>query len=89
MAARKNKLTLTDAWKAKIQVSVISGRLYDHLQGKNSMSPTQIKAADILLKKLIPDLSRAEHTGAGGEAIKTDNVWRVELVKANANPDAA
>ncbi len=66
MAARKNKIQLTDAWKEKIKASVISGRLYDHLQGLNEMTPTQIKAADILLKKLVPDLNRSEHTGEGG-----------------------
>lgn len=63
MAARKNKVQLTDAWKAKIQASVISGRLYDHMQGLCEMTPTQIKAADILLKKLIPDLGRTEVVG--------------------------
>lgn len=85
MAARKNKVQLTDSWKAKIQISVISGRLYDHMQGKVEMTPTQIKAADILLRKLVPDLGRTEVTGEDGGAIKTDNVWRVELVRANPN----
>ncbi len=70
MAARKNKVNLTDAWKAKIQASVISGRLYDHMQGKVEMTSTQIKAADILLKKLIPDLARTELTGENGGAIE-------------------
>jgi hypothetical protein len=66
MAARKNKVTLTDAWKTKIQVSVIGLRLYDHLQGKCEMTPTQIKAADILLRKLVPDLNRVEGAGEEG-----------------------
>lgn len=75
MAARKNKVKLTEAWKAKIKVSVISGRLYDHLQGKNEMTPTQIKAADILLKKLVPDLNRAEVVGDEDKPVKIVFGW--------------
>ena len=70
MAARKRKTELTDAWKQKIQVSIIALRLYDHLQGKNEMTSTQIKAADILLRKMVPDLSRAEVTGEGGGPVQ-------------------
>jgi hypothetical protein len=40
--------------------------LYSHALGDNEMSNTQIKAADILLKKLVPDLARTEHTGENG-----------------------
>ncbi len=69
MAARKRKVELTDAWKAKIQVAVLGARLYDHALGKNEMTPTQIKAADILLRKLVPDLGRTEVTGADGGAL--------------------
>lgn len=67
MAARTKKLQLTEAWKDKIKLSVISGRLYDHMQGFCDMTPTQVRAAEILLKKLVPDLSavdgRIEHSG--------------------------
>lgn len=86
MAARTRKVELTDAWKAKIQVSVISGRLYDHMQGKCEMTPTQIKAADILLRKLVPDVARTEHTGEGGGPVQTENKWTVELVQTNGVP---
>ena len=78
MAARNRKVTLTDAWKAKIQASVISGRLYDHLQGKNEMTPTQIKAADILLKKLVPDLGRTEVVGEEGGPVELVFRWQSE-----------
>lgn len=77
MAARKRKVQLTDAWKDKIRVSVISGRLYDHMQGKCEMSATQIKAADILLKKLVPDVGRVEHSGLDGGAIQHEVVLEV------------
>jgi hypothetical protein len=78
MAARKRKVELTETWKEKIKASVIGLRLYEHMQGLNEMTPTQIKAADILLKKLVPDLGRTEHVGDGGGEIKT--VSRIELV---------
>ena len=66
MAARKRKLTLSDEWKEKIRVGMLVGRLYGHVTGEVDMSNSQIKAADILLKKLVPDLARTEVTGKDG-----------------------
>lgn len=70
MAARKRKVVLSDAWKAKIQAGVIMSRLLDHVNGKTEMSASQIKAAQILLSKTVPDLARTEHTGEGGGAVQ-------------------
>lgn len=69
MAARIRKVELTETWKSKIQASVLGLRLYRHALGEVEMSQTQIKAADILLRKLVPDLARHEVTGADGGAI--------------------
>jgi len=66
MAARKRRLQLTDAWREKIKAGVIMHRLLSHLEGEIEMSPTQIKAADILLRKIVPDLNRSEITGEDG-----------------------
>lgn len=63
MAARKRRLNLSDSWKDNIRAGVLAQRLYAHATGENEMSNTQIKAADILLKKLIPDLGRTELVG--------------------------
>ena len=76
MAARKRKTELTAAWKAKIQASVLALRLYDHVQGKVEMSNTQVKAAQILLGKMVPDLGRTELTGEGGDAVKIAIEWQ-------------
>ena len=38
-------------------------RLEDHALGKVEMTNTQVRAAEILLKKVIPDLSAVEHSG--------------------------
>ena len=73
MAARKKKgigeVGLTDTWKARIQVTVLATRLYKHAQGEIEMTQTQIKAAEILLRKMVPDLARTELSGPDGEAI--------------------
>lgn len=83
MAARKNKTELTQAWKDKIQASVIALRLYGHVQGEHDMSATQIKAAQILLAKLIPDLGRTELTGEDGGPIRVTAVeWSVVEAQA-------
>ena len=66
MAARKIKRLLTDDWKAKIQASNICHRLALHVDGKIEMTPTQVRAAEILLRKTVPDLARNEVTGADG-----------------------
>ena len=66
MAARKRKVSLTDSWKAKIKASMLLNRLQDHALDKVDMSGTQIKAADIVLKKMVPDLAKHEHTGEDG-----------------------
>jgi hypothetical protein len=46
--------------RERIRVSMLVKRLSDHVDGKQEMSQTQIKAAEILLKKSLPDLSSIE-----------------------------
>ena len=62
MAARK-KLELTQAWRDKIQVAAIIDRLAKHINDEIDMKPTQLKAAEILLKKVAPDLSNTTLEG--------------------------
>jgi hypothetical protein len=38
-------------------------RLTDHAVGKVEMSPTQVKAVEVLLKKSLPDLAAIELSG--------------------------
>jgi len=49
--------------RQKIRVSEILTRLLKHVDGSVEMSPTQIRAAEILLKKALPDLSSVELSG--------------------------
>lgn len=64
MAARKNKVTLSEAWRTRIQATAIMNRLMLHVEGKLDLSSSQIKAADILLRKIVPDLAKHELTGS-------------------------
>lgn len=67
MAARKNKGTVDKPWsdttRERIQTSMLLNRLSDHVVGKVEMKTTQVRAADILLKKVLPDLSSVELSG--------------------------
>ena len=72
MAARKNKLKLSDDWKERIRAGVLMDRLLKHVEGTIDMSPTQLKAADILLRKIVPDLSRTEQQQLGKDGKPTD-----------------
>lgn len=62
MATRKTAWH-PDKVRRRIQASQLINRLRDHALGSAEMSATQIKAAEILLKKAIPDLKGIEHTG--------------------------
>lgn len=62
MAARKTR-SLNEEWRTRIQASMLVNRLSDHAEGKIEMSATQIKAAEILLRKVAPDLASVEHSG--------------------------
>jgi hypothetical protein len=77
MAARKNKVTLSETWKDRISATMILNRLVSHVEGNLDLSPTQIKAADIILKKVVPDLARTEHVGDGGGPVE----MRVALIE--------
>lgn len=64
MPARKNRGTpdnpMQEGWRKKIQASQIINRLFSHIQGEIDMTPTQIKAAEIILRKIEPDLNKTD-----------------------------
>jgi hypothetical protein len=57
--------------RAKIQTSQIINRLQAHVSGEVDMTSTQVRAAEILLKKTLPDLAAIELTGNGPEGAIT------------------
>ena len=68
-----------DDVRSKIQASQLINRLTDHALKGVDISPTQIKAIEILLKKSLPDLSSVEISGEGGGALV------VEIVRFGKN----
>lgn len=36
-------------------------RMLDHFDGKIELTPTQLRAGEIVLKKIVPDLAKSEH----------------------------
>ncbi|MBA1364055.1 hypothetical protein [Burkholderia gladioli] len=70
MAARLRKTHQEDV-RAKIQASQLINRLQDHALGKlKDLSPTQMRAIEILLKKILPDLGQIQLSNAPGEALQ-------------------
>ena len=70
MAARKRTTSLDKEWRSKIQASLIITRLNQHAQSDEEiMTPSQIKAAEILLRKVLPDLKQVEHKGEDGTTL--------------------
>lgn len=75
MAARKNRVTLSHEWRERIRSGVILQRLEKAALGEVEISPGSLKAAEIVLRKTIPDLARHEHTGENGDKIKVEVSW--------------
>jgi hypothetical protein len=48
----------SDETRERIQAAQLVNQLQDHALGKIEMTRTQIKATEILLKKILPDLWR-------------------------------
>ncbi len=65
MAAKMRKMHQDDV-RAKIQASLLINRLSDHAMGRLELSPTQVRAIEVLLKKTLPDLSAVQLSGEGG-----------------------
>lgn len=89
MAARTKKIRHDDETRAKIQTSQLINRLSDHVFGKIELSSTQVRSAEILLKKTIPDLSSTESSveHSGGIELKASKEQRDAAVSAALRAD--
>lgn len=63
MPARTRKIKLTDTWREKIRIGMLLNHLRNHVLGRVEMTPTQVRAAEILLRKVLPDQASVEHSG--------------------------
>lgn len=57
MAARIRKIRHDEETRLKIKVSQLINRLTAHASGEVELTPTQVRAIEILLRKALPDLS--------------------------------
>ena len=72
MAARKGPLTETklEEMRRRIKTTLLLKKLEDHVLGEAEMSNTQLRAAETLLRKTIPDLSAVTLTGGDGGPVQ-------------------
>lgn len=78
MAGRPIGKLHQDDIRRKIQASQLINVLQGHaLTGEGDLSPTRMKAIEILLRKSVPDLSAVELTGEGGGPIEHDHTVRL------------
>lgn len=62
---------MSDNWREKIKAGMIAHRLLKHFEGEIELSNTQLKAADLLFKRIEPELTRTEISGKDGAPIET------------------
>ena len=74
MAARLNPAH-DEKTRAKIQTSQLINRLISHVNGEVELSSTQVRAAEVLLKKTLPDLSAVELGSDPERPIKMEFGW--------------
>lgn len=77
MAATKRNAMLIEETRKRVQTNQLINRLHDHAVGKVEMSQTQVRAAEILLRKSLPDLSSTTIEG-GSQPI--EHLHRVEII---------
>lgn len=77
MAARLRTMHQEDV-RAKIQASQLVNRLEKQAFGEIELTPSQLKAIEILLKKSLPDLQSVQLTGSADDPVEI--VTRIELV---------
>ncbi len=76
MAERLNKRQ-ADTTRAKIQASQLINRLQNHVDGNCEMSTSQLRAAEILLKKSLPDLQSVEVDVEGDVGLTVNMVSQI------------
>lgn len=75
MAARLNPAH-DEKTRAKIQTSQLINRLVSHVNGEVELSSTQVRAAEVLLKKTLPDLQSIEMGSDPDKPLKMTFGWQ-------------
>lgn len=77
MAARLRTTHQEDV-RSKIKTSQLLNRLSDHALNGLELGPTQVRAIEVLLRKVLPDLQTVQHTGDADNPLKIVTI--IELV---------
>lgn len=75
---------LSQEWKDKISATKILNRLLACVDGTVELNSQQIKAADIILRKIVPDLARQEVQQLDKEGKPTDAVSKIVIEHVSA-----
>lgn len=68
---------MQEEWRDKIRKSNILNALVEHTEGRRDMTSTQVQAGLGLLRKVLPDMTQAEISGADGGPIEIRQIERV------------
>jgi len=79
MAATKRNAMLIAEARQKISTTQLINRLQNHALGKIELSPTQVRSVEILLKKVVPDLSSTTLTDGDGNSIPFETRFVIEV----------
>lgn len=60
MATTKRNAMLIEEARGKIRTTQLINRLQNHAFGRNKMTNTQVRSVEILLRKVIPDLTSVD-----------------------------
>lgn len=74
-ATKRNAMNIEEA-RTKIQTTQLINRLQNHALGKIEMSPSQVRAVEVLLKKSVPDLSNITLAGDPNNPVAFTEVRR-------------
>jgi hypothetical protein len=66
-----------DTCRQAIQTTYLINRLHKHIEGEVELTMAQIRAAEILLKKSLPDLSAVELSGDPDNPVSVSTVERL------------
>ena len=91
MPARKTPF-LDQRVREKIQASMLIRALHDCVEGRNKMTSVQVRAAEVLLRKVVPDLAAVEYSGEttvkyeiSSEPMTVEE-WKAEVKRAAPPP---
>lgn len=76
MAARKEPKNRDSSYKLQSAMQLLN-RLEKHAKGEIELTTTQVKAAQIVIGKYVPDLKAIEHSGNEQKPVRLIGTWKL------------